>query len=110
MWRPNPEDERAGGLGQDRLRKLRPAVMERYDWRRTERIGPVDAMRQVVLYFHQPRTRTGAAPPNRAAILERDTARRAADAEITLYRSPNRRTLEVKRRSCPPGRETVTLG
>src|SRR5664280_1875609 len=36
QWRPDPEAERVSTLAEDRLRTLRPDVMERYDQLRTE--------------------------------------------------------------------------
>ena len=85
-WRPDPEAERATSLAEERLRELRPDVMERYDRLRTEGAEPVDAMRRVAPLFDAPPARTGEPGADRAALTETDTARRAADAELTLYR------------------------
>lgn len=86
-WRPDPEAERATDLAEQRLRELRPDVMQRYDRLRTEGAPPVDAMRRVAPYFDAPPARTGEPGPDRAALAEADTARRAGDAEIVVYRA-----------------------
>ena len=85
-WRPDPEAERASGLAEDRLRELRPDVMDRYDRLRGEGVEPADAMRRVAPWFDSPPPRVGEPGPDRAALPERDTARRAGDAELTRYR------------------------
>lgn len=85
-WRPDPEAERASGLAEDRLRELRPDVMERYDRLRAHGTEPVEAMRRVAPFFDRPAARTGQPGPDRAALAERDTARRAGDAELVGYR------------------------
>lgn len=53
-WRPDPEAEHATQLAEERLRQLRPDVMERYDRLRTEGVEPVNAMRRVAPYFDAP--------------------------------------------------------
>ena len=85
-WRPDPEAERASGLAEDRLRELRPDVMDHYDRLRSEGVEQVVAMRRVAPYFDSPPPRTGEPGPDRAALTERDSARRAGDAELTRYR------------------------
>jgi hypothetical protein len=85
-WRPDPEAERATNLAEQRLRELRPQVMERYDRLRAEGADPVEAMRRVAPLFDQPPARTGQAAPDRSALAEADTARRAADDGLVLYR------------------------
>lgn len=85
-WRPDPEAEQATALAEDRLRELRPDVMDRYDRLRCEGVNPVEAMRRVAPFFDQPPARTGEAAPERATLTRADTAARAADAELTLYR------------------------
>jgi len=85
-WRPDPEAERATELAEQRLRELRPQVMERYDRLRAEGSEPVEAMRRVAPLFDQPPARTGQAAPDRSALAEAETARRAADAGLVLYR------------------------
>ena len=102
-WRPDPEAERASGLAEDRLRELRPDVMDHYDRLRSEGVEPVVAMRRVAPYFDSPPPRTGEPGPDRAALLERDTARRAGDADLTRYRGQtavvdNPRTARVNER------------
>jgi len=84
-WRPDPEAERATELAEQRLRELRPEVMERYDRLRAEGSDPVEAMRRVAPLFDQPPARTGQAAPDRSALAEADTARRAAGAGLALY-------------------------
>ncbi len=86
-WRPDPEAEQASRLAEERLHELRPDVMDRYDRLREQGAEPIDAMRRVAPYFDQPPARTGQPAPDRAVLTEQDSARRAADAEITLYRS-----------------------
>lgn len=86
-WRPDPEAERTIHLAEERLRELRPDVMDRYDRCRTEGVEPVDAMRRVAPYFDAPPTRTGEPGPDRAVLAEADTARRAGDVEVALYRA-----------------------
>jgi hypothetical protein len=85
-WRPDPEAERVTALAEERLRQLRPDVMDRYDRLKAEGADPVEAMRQVAPFFDQPPARTGQAAPERTALTEADTAARAAAAELTLYR------------------------
>ena len=53
-WRPEPEAERASALAEDRLRTLRPDVMERYDRLRATGASPVEAMTRVAPYFDRP--------------------------------------------------------
>jgi len=84
-WRPDPEAERVTALAEERLHQLRPDVMDRYDRIRAEGAAPVEAMRRVAPFFDQPPARTGQAAPDRDALTEADTARRAANAELTLY-------------------------
>jgi len=84
-WRPDPEAERATELAEQRLRELRPQVMERYDRLRAEGSDPVEAMRRVAPLFDQPPARTGQAAPDRSALAEAETARRAAGAGLALY-------------------------
>jgi hypothetical protein len=84
-WRPDLAAERASDLAEDRLRDLRPDVMERYD-RRAEGTDPVEAMRRVAPGFDAPPMWTGQPGPDRAALTERDVTRRPGDAEITHYR------------------------
>ncbi len=85
-WRPDPEAERATELAEQRLRELRPQVMERYDRLRAEGSEAVEAMRRVAPLFDQPPARTGQAAPDRSALAEADTGRRAADAGLAVYR------------------------
>src|SRR5450759_5831200 len=85
-WRPDPAAERASELAEDRLRRLLPDVMERYDRLRAEGADPVEAMRRVAPGFDGPPARTGQPGPARAALTERDVTRRPGDAEITRYR------------------------
>ena len=85
-WRPDPEAERATELAEQRLRELRPEVMERYDRLRAEGSDPVEAMRRVAPLFDHPPARTGQAAPDRSALAEAETARRAAGAGLALYR------------------------
>ena len=85
-WRPDPEAERATELAEQRLRELRPEVMERYDRLRAEGSDPVEAMRRVASLFDQPPARTGQAAPDRPALAEADTARRRAHAGLAVYR------------------------
>jgi hypothetical protein len=86
-WRPDPAAERASDLAEDRLRDLRPDVMERYDRLRAEGTDPVEAMRRVAPGFDAPPMWTGQPGPDRAALTERDVTRRPGDAEITRYRA-----------------------
>jgi len=85
-WRPDPEAERATDLAEQRLRELRPQVMERYDRLREQSSDPVEAMRRVAPLFDQPPARTGQAAPDRSALAEAETARRAAGVGLVLYR------------------------
>ena len=85
QWRPDPEAERVSELAEDRLRTLRPDVMERYDRLRAEGTDPIEAMRQVADAFDAPTVRTGQPAPVRAALPERDRTRRPGDAEIVRY-------------------------
>src|SRR5664280_2712855 len=85
-WRPDPAAERASDLAEDRLRDLRPDVMERYDRLRAEGTDPVEAMRRVAPGFDSPPMWTGQPGPARAALTEQAAARRPGDAEITRYR------------------------
>ena len=89
QWRPDPEAERVSTLAEDRLRTLRPDVMERYDRLRTEGADPIEAMRRVANGFDTPPARTGQPAPVRAALPERDLTRRPGDAEIVRYRGPD---------------------
>src|SRR5664280_2359855 len=73
----NPEAERVSELAEDRLRTLRPDVMEGTD--------PVEAMRRVADAFDAPTVRTGQPAPVRAALPEWDRTRRPGDAEIVRY-------------------------
>jgi hypothetical protein len=77
QWRSDPEAERVSELAEDRLRTLRPDVMEGTD--------PVGAMRRVADAFDAPTVRTGQPAPVRAALPERDRTRRPGDAEIVRY-------------------------
>lgn len=85
-WRPDPEAERATHLAEERLRELRPDVMERYDRLRTAGAEPVEAMTRVAPYFDAPPTRTGDRGPDREALGQADAARREGDAEVARYR------------------------
>src|SRR5664280_2153059 len=85
-WRPDPAAERASDLAEDRLRDLRPDVMERYDRLRAEGTDPVEAMRRVAAGFDAPPMWTGQPGPDRAALPEQAATRRPGDAEITRYR------------------------
>jgi len=85
-WRPDPEAERVTTLAEERLHQLRPDVMDRYDRLTAEGADPVEAMRRVAPFFDQPTARPGQAAPERTALTEADTAARAADTELTLYR------------------------
>jgi len=87
QWRPDPEAERVSGLAEDRLRTLRPDVMERYDRLRAEGADPIEAMRQVADAFDGPTVRTGQPAPARAALTERDLTRRPGDAQLLPYRA-----------------------
>ncbi len=84
-WRPDPEAERVAHLAEARLAELRPDVMERYDRLRAEGSDPVEAMRRVAPLFDQPPARTGHAAPDRAALTNSDTSRRASTAALTLH-------------------------
>ena len=68
QWRPDPEAERVSELAEDRLRTLRPDVMERYDRLRAEGTDPIEAMRRVADAFDAPTVRTGQPAPVRAAL------------------------------------------
>lgn len=85
-WRPDPEAERVVDLAEDRLRRLRPDAMEHYDWLRDHGVEPVQAMRQAAPFFDRPPARPGEPGPDRAALTETATARRAAAAETGRYR------------------------
>src|SRR5664280_665392 len=85
-WRPDPAAERASDLAEDRLRDLRPDVMERYDRLRAEGADPVEAMRRVAPGFDAPPMWTGQPGPARTALTEQDASRRPGDAEITRVR------------------------
>ncbi len=60
--------------------------MERYDRLREQSSDPVEAMRRVAPLFDQPPARTGQAAPDRSALAEAETARRAAGVGLVLYR------------------------
>ena len=84
-WRPEPEAERASALAEDRLRTLRPDVMERYDRLRAQGAGPVEAMTRVAPYFDRPAdrdAREGAA--GRRPALSPDTRNLAAAGALVL--------------------------
>ena len=85
-WRPDPEAERVVDLAEERLRRLRPDAMEHYDRLREHGVEPVQAMRQAAPFFDRPPARPGEPGPDRAALTEADTARRAAAAETGRYR------------------------
>jgi len=85
-WRPDPEAERVVDLAEDRLRRLRPDAMEHYDWLRDHGVEPVQAMRQAAPFFDRPPAGPGEPGPDRAALTETATARRAAAAETGRYR------------------------
>jgi len=70
-WRPDPEAERAGQLAEERLRQLRPDVMDRYDRLRADGASPVDAMRRVAPSFDAPPARPGQPAPDRAQLADR---------------------------------------
>src|SRR5664280_2742721 len=74
------------GLVWAKAQAWRPDVMERYDRLRAEGTDPVEAMRRVAPGFDAPPAWTGQPGPDRAALTERDAARRPGDAEITRYR------------------------
>ncbi len=84
-WRPDPEAERATELAEQRLRELRPEVMQRYDRLRAEGSEAVETMRRVAPLFDHPPARTGHAAPDRSALAEAETARRAPGAGLALY-------------------------
>ncbi len=67
-WRPHPEAERAAQLAEERLRELRPDVMDRYDRLRADGASPVDAMRRVAPSFDAPPARPGQPAPDRAQL------------------------------------------
>ncbi len=106
-WRPDPEAERASQLAEDRLREIRPDVMDRYDRLCEQGITPIDAMRRVAPFFDQPPARTGQAAPDRAVLTEQDTARRAADAELTLYRGESAVVDDPRTEQVDEGGEAV---
>ena len=74
-----------GSAVEDRLRTLRPDVMERYDRLRAEGTDPIEAMRRVADAFDAPTVRTGQPAPVRAALPGRDRTRRPGVAEIVRY-------------------------
>jgi len=106
-WRPDPEAERATELAEQRLRELRPEVMERYDRLRAEGSDPVEAMRRVAPLFDQPPARTGQAAPARPAVNERDPARRPGDAGLVLYGGEGAGVLDPATASIDVGTETA---
>ncbi|NHC16212.1 hypothetical protein G9H71_20715, partial [Motilibacter sp. E257] len=91
-WSPDPEAERATTLAEDRLRELRPDVMERYDRLRAQGTHPVDAMTRVAPYFDAPPVRV-ADPVTRPAGLAPDQATGGvvllADADRQTARFPH---------------------
>jgi len=108
QWRPDPEAERVSTLAEDRLRTLRPDVMERYDRLRTEGADPIEAMRRVANGFDTPPARTGQPAPVRAALPERDLTRRPGDAEIVRFtRQPG--DAEIVRYRGPDAAATAVL-
>src|SRR5664280_242223 len=113
-WRPDPAAERASDLAEDRLRDLRPDVMERYDRLRAEGTDPVEAMRRVAPGFDGPPMWTGQPGPARAALTERDASRQPGDAEITRYRGETATAQpDTARRRVPAARtppEAITAG
>ena len=69
-WRPfDPEAELATERAQDRLRQLRPDVMERFDRLRCDGVDPVEAMRRVAPFFDRPLAREGQTTV-RAALVD----------------------------------------
>lgn len=86
-WRPDPEAELASTLAEDRLRQLRPDVMDRYDRLRADGLEPVEAMTRVAPLFDRPAAHPGQPAPDRAALDAESAGYRAADAELTLYRN-----------------------
>src|SRR5674536_139246 len=86
--------------------------MERYDRLRAEGTDPVEAMRRVAPDFDAPPMWTGQPGPHRAALTERDAARRPGDAEITRYRGETATTQPdtAQRVPAPPGPRTTRRG
>jgi hypothetical protein len=59
-WRPlDPEAQRASEQATERLRELRPDVMDRYDRLTGSGLSEVEAMRRVAPFFDSPPARTG---------------------------------------------------
>ncbi|RZS91593.1 hypothetical protein EV189_0840 [Motilibacter rhizosphaerae] len=84
-WRPAPDAERVTQLAEDRLRTLRPDVMERYDRLRSDGVDPIDAMRRVAPYFDQPAARVWEGQPGpRRAPLEQDVEDVALGAAVAV--------------------------
>src|SRR5664280_624610 len=73
-WRPDPAAERASDLAEDRLRDLRPDVMERYDRLRAEGADPAHRLDRVGALG--PPMWTGQPGPTRAALTAQAAARR----------------------------------
>ena len=67
-WRPDPEAEHATRMAEDRLRALRPDVMDHYDRLRRDGAADVDAMRQVAPDFDRPAARQQAAATDQTAV------------------------------------------
>lgn len=85
-WRPDPEAERASHLAEERLRELRPDVMDRYDRLRNQGSDPVEAMRRVAPFFDRPPARPGQAAPERAVLDQAGSGRGSADSETGAAR------------------------
>lgn len=109
-WRPQPEAERASSLAEDRLRSLRPDVMERYDRLRADGASPVDAMRRVAPYFDQPATRVweGQPGPRRAALTDTPDNVTADDVETAVTRVPALAAAEHARAGAAEGEHAVS--
>ncbi|NHC47155.1 hypothetical protein [Motilibacter aurantiacus] len=86
-WRPDPEAERAASAAENRLRELRPDVMERYDRLRAQGAEPIEAMMRVAPYFDAPPARVGDPAPTRAGLAPDETT-----GDVVLLSDADRQT------------------
>ena len=83
-WREiDPEAQLASDRALDRLRQLRPDVMDRFDRLTADSLDPVEAMRRVAPFFDRPPARQGQ-PATRAAVSAAD-GRNPVDAELPVH-------------------------
>lgn len=110
-WPGDQLAEKVAALAEDRLRELRPDVMEHYDTLRAEGVEPVPAMRNVAHMFEHPRVHTGSPGPTRAHLPMSDAS---ADAPATAAEPRQDReghtAWDFAAANMPLGMEDMTVG